>query len=89
MTISPPCESSEILYKWNYDMSATLQTGLFFDTNILLISFLSTHTTLSINSVEPIVKAIFHGHGEFIVSCYMLFAVISFLELWQVSVDLL
>jgi hypothetical protein len=62
-------------------MTNTLQTGLFFDTNnVLLISFLPTHISFSINSVEPEVKAIFDGHGEFIVSCHMLFAVTSLLE---------
>lgn len=62
-------------------MSATLQTGLFFDTsNILLISFFPTHTSLIINSVEPLMKAIFYGHGESIGSCRMLFALISLLD---------
>lgn len=72
MTVSLSYESSEILYKRHYYLSATLQTGLFFDTNnILLISFLPTHTSFSINSVEPIVKTIFDGYGSFFL-VYML-----------------
>lgn len=54
------------------NMGVTIQSGLLFGiNNILLIFFLPAPPSSGSSRVEPFVKVTFHGHGQFITSCHM------------------